>query len=368
MTALENDTRCPVCNFEIEPPVQRDYGDKKRFSCPRCGTYEASRSVLAMLPSRLGNDPVSRARVSHGIRKAIRQNSEFMLSRDKLSEFINNKLPGIDQQKKILVQYIEEILGEDELGTTPIPWPEELVGILGVINDKRAERLIEIAVQDGLVFRAGGSDSFLFGLTEKGWTTARSLKNQNAQDGPEVSSLSINVPEVESPQEGFDRMVLSGGPIGSSPISRAPISGSSQKNQSDDKKITINKDGDLLGVRIVPKEDSLLHSKAIENLLNELDGCVPKDVPVVVGSNLQQIPLSSESFDTIRQLTQAALQISKSPRLPGSVKQFLEHTRDLLVSLKGTLDAVTGALESLVRLKLSVKGAISAINWLIGLF
>ncbi|WP_193180151.1 hypothetical protein [Nisaea sediminum] len=170
--------RCPICDSEIEPPTERDYGDKKRFVCPRCGTFEVSGTVLAMLPSRLENDPRRRARLSYGIRKESRDDSNFMLTSHNLDPLLNTELPSISEQKEILVDFLAEELGDDELGTIPLPWLDGLVGILGTIDERRVERLFERAIDDGLIFKEPNNDHY--GLTDEGW------KSHKRRAGKEV--------------------------------------------------------------------------------------------------------------------------------------------------------------------------------------
>jgi hypothetical protein len=61
------DGRCPVCLGSVQEDQDRA-ADKMRLRCPRCGPFEISGTALAMLQSRVGKDPLVRARLSHAIR------------------------------------------------------------------------------------------------------------------------------------------------------------------------------------------------------------------------------------------------------------------------------------------------------------
>ena len=59
---------CPICGNQAEKRGDRDYGDKKRYDCPRCGPFEISGTALSMLDGRLSAESNARARLSHAVR------------------------------------------------------------------------------------------------------------------------------------------------------------------------------------------------------------------------------------------------------------------------------------------------------------
>ncbi|MEQ8585232.1 MAG: hypothetical protein RLO01_12260 [Thalassobaculaceae bacterium] len=182
MSRSEEYSRCPVCNSEIETPSSRDYGDKKRFECDRCGTFEVSGTALSMLPARLKNDPKRRAQLSHGIRKEIATNPGFMLTSRNLDQLLGTPLPSIPEQKRLLLELIEKELDGDELGTIPLPWDENLVGILGTLDERRVERLVQMALDEGLIEK-DTKDADLIGIGAKGWELLRETRDSAANSG-----------------------------------------------------------------------------------------------------------------------------------------------------------------------------------------
>ena len=109
---------CPICGSEAENRGDHDYGDKKRYECPRCGPFEISRTALAMLKRRLSGTPNARARLSHALRLEPKREGEWiMVTSANLDELVAKPLPDVDRQQSYLLLWLAAQLGEDPLGS-----------------------------------------------------------------------------------------------------------------------------------------------------------------------------------------------------------------------------------------------------------
>jgi hypothetical protein len=69
---------CPVCELGAVYGGDREDGDKEQVDCSRCGRFEISGTALAMVASRIHQNPLVRARLSHAIRLNTSQNDWFL--------------------------------------------------------------------------------------------------------------------------------------------------------------------------------------------------------------------------------------------------------------------------------------------------
>jgi hypothetical protein len=159
------DGRCPVCLGSVQEDQDRA-ADKMRLRCPRCGPFEISGTALAMLQSRVGKDPLVRARLSHAIRSRTSDKEEFFVSSVNLDELVQQKLPGVAQQLQHLVRWLGARLGDDPLCHISYRPAETLAGLIGAVDGKRVERLIDYSVQQGIIERDAGANEI--GLSPEG--------------------------------------------------------------------------------------------------------------------------------------------------------------------------------------------------------
>lgn len=181
--------RCPVCLNAADRGHDRDYGDKKQVRCPRCGPFEISRTALAMLGSRVDQDPLVRARLSHAIRSNTSEGNWLFISSTNLDELAQQPLPGIPQQLQHLTLWLAAQLGDDRLGRIPCPLPESLAGMIGAADGERVERLIDYAVKQAIVEHDAEKD--VLGLSPEGWTMIESPKKK---DEPMSQAAPVEIP------------------------------------------------------------------------------------------------------------------------------------------------------------------------------
>lgn len=176
-------TLCPVCSNPAEYGRDRDYGDKKQIDCPRCGPFQISRTALAMLKSRIEDDGLNRARLSHSIRKKTSLDNWLFVGSTNLDELIKHPLPSIEEQLHRLVRWTAAQLRDDRLGNISNPKLENLAGIIGAVDEERVERLISYGKEQGVI----ASDELItkLGVTPKGWSM---IEPEKPADSPDNST------------------------------------------------------------------------------------------------------------------------------------------------------------------------------------
>lgn len=185
--------QCPVCRNVAEHAGDRDYGDKERIVCPRCGSFEVSGSAMAMMEGRLGEDALARARLSHAVRMQPRKPGEwFMILSTNLDELISRPLPDIDNQTANLLLWLSAQLADDRLGYVHLPNPEELAGAVGTVDGERVRRLLKQAESDQLIEMVAETRA---ALTKKGWQQVTEKRDQTA---PTSAPKAVQMPHNES--------------------------------------------------------------------------------------------------------------------------------------------------------------------------
>ncbi|MGH6899817.1 MAG: toll/interleukin-1 receptor domain-containing protein [Geminicoccaceae bacterium] len=169
---MADNDHCPVCLSTAE---RGQNGDRKQVRCTRCGPFAISGTALALLRSRLDDDPRSRARLSHAIRSNTSEAEWLFVSSANLDELVQQPLPAIPRQLEYLARWLAGQLGDDRFGRLPCPWPETLAGIVGAVDGDRVTRLIEHAVTEAIVEHDAGRD--ILGLSPKGWAMAEPPQN-----------------------------------------------------------------------------------------------------------------------------------------------------------------------------------------------
>jgi hypothetical protein len=179
--------QCPVCLSEAERGRDRDYGDKKQIRCPRCGPFQISGSALAMLRSRLEQDRLASARLSHAIRSKTTDTDWLFITSANLDDLVKEPLPDIPHQVDRLVQWLAASLGDEHLGRVSIAEPTWLAGVVGVVGGDQVVRLLTYAAKEGVIEFSGGEA----GLTARGWKMVDALGQQwLEQDAPDLGTTS----------------------------------------------------------------------------------------------------------------------------------------------------------------------------------
>jgi len=171
--------QCPVCLNAIELSTRRDYGERNQIECPRCGPYEISGTALAMLQSRVSQDALVRARLSHAIRSETSKRDRLFVGSTNLDELCRRPLPDVEHQLQKLVLSLSALLDDDRLGQRAMPDLEPLAGMVGAVDSKRVSRLIDYALKRGVIESVDRGATF--GISPAGWEIASGTQGRNTE-------------------------------------------------------------------------------------------------------------------------------------------------------------------------------------------
>ena len=143
---------CPVCHGETIFHGESDHGERRRYSCLRCGKFQITGTALSMLEGLFKEVTNRYSRLSHAIRRRQDEGEEwFLVTSANIGELVGEPLPNIISQIGNLVQWAARNLGDDELGSVPLPKLEHLAAVVGTVDGRRVHRLLEYAMDRGLV-------------------------------------------------------------------------------------------------------------------------------------------------------------------------------------------------------------------------
>jgi len=123
-------TNCPVCNSLLKDVRESPNGrDSTLFSCPRCGDFVLSRTLLATLPKTLEGDKNASAKISHALRTMQQVNKGAELYTNTVEAILKRPLPSPREQADLFVRW----LGENVEGPGETVWvePSTHSGIIG---------------------------------------------------------------------------------------------------------------------------------------------------------------------------------------------------------------------------------------------
>lgn len=125
---------CPVCHTPLLAESPRPSGrNATQFSCPRCGRFLLTGSLLATLPHTLLSVPDAAAKLSHALRRAQEVNAEVLFSTATIEEVLQRPLPRPQEQADLLVRWLAlNLSGPGELVDIS---PETHAGIVGAKSD-----------------------------------------------------------------------------------------------------------------------------------------------------------------------------------------------------------------------------------------
>ena len=125
---------CPVCRKPLLAESPHPGGrDATQFSCPRCGRFLLTGSLLATLPHTLLSVPDAAAKLSHALRRAQEVNAEVLFSTATIEEVLQRPLPRPQEQADLLVRWLAlNLSGPGELVDIS---SETHAGIVGAKSD-----------------------------------------------------------------------------------------------------------------------------------------------------------------------------------------------------------------------------------------
>lgn len=142
--------KCPVCGTALlKPVVQAGNRDASKFSCPRCGQFVLSRTLIACLPNILSRHSDAPAKLSHALRRAQEQNSEPEFTTHTIDAVLEVPLPRPKEQADLLIRW----LAENTPGPGETVWIESRThaGIVGAKTPGGFGLIVDHLFQSGLV-------------------------------------------------------------------------------------------------------------------------------------------------------------------------------------------------------------------------
>ena len=100
---------CPVCNLGLKDFRDNlDGRDATFFSCPMCGDFILSGTLIATLPSILKQDKDAIAKISHAIRTMQQANKGAELYTNTVAEILKRPLPTPREQADLFIRWLAE--------------------------------------------------------------------------------------------------------------------------------------------------------------------------------------------------------------------------------------------------------------------
>ena len=213
---------CPVCNTPLlTSPSAPDGRDATRFSCPRCGRFVLTRTLIATLPGILASATDASAKLSHALRRAQEVNSEVLFSTATIEEVLKRPLPRPQQQADLLIRWLAQTLpGPGELVDIS---PRTHAGIIGAKSDSGfalvLDHLFAIGLLTGHQLKTiGAQGNAKATLSFRGWTYYEDLAKGSVAyrkafmamkfGDPMVEKLLSNVLKPAAKLAGFDLFKL----------------------------------------------------------------------------------------------------------------------------------------------------------------
>ena len=142
--------QCPVCNSGLKELIERPGGkDADYFSCPLCGEFVLSRSLIASLPNLLQSNKDAAAKISYALRTMQQTNKGAELNTYTVDEILKRPLPTPREQADLLIRW----LAENVEGPGETVWVEPAThrSIVGAKSDEGFALVLKHLFQTGLV-------------------------------------------------------------------------------------------------------------------------------------------------------------------------------------------------------------------------
>lgn len=100
---------CPVCGSELKAITESPEGrDATYYSCPQCGDFILSRTLVATLPTKLAENADASAKISHALRSMQQVNEGAELYTTTVEEVLKRPLPSPSEQADLLIRWLAE--------------------------------------------------------------------------------------------------------------------------------------------------------------------------------------------------------------------------------------------------------------------
>lgn len=141
---------CPVCNSQLTDMRERPGGrDATFFSCPLCGDFVLSGTLIATLPHTVQADKEASAKISHAIRMMQQVNQGAELYTNTVDEILKRPLPTPREQADLLIRWLAGNI--DGPGKTVFVEPSTHRSIIGAKSPEGFALVLQHLFDTGLV-------------------------------------------------------------------------------------------------------------------------------------------------------------------------------------------------------------------------
>ena len=142
--------QCPVCNSGLKEHVERPGGkDADNFSCPLCGEFVLSGTLIATLPHLLQSHKDAGSKISHALRAMQRTNKGAELNTNTVEEILKRPLPTAREQAALFIRWLAENV--EGPGETVWVEPGTHRSIIGAKSDEGFGLVLRYLFEKGLV-------------------------------------------------------------------------------------------------------------------------------------------------------------------------------------------------------------------------
>ena len=160
-------TNCPVCESLLTNLLQSPDGrDVSIFSCPMCGKFTLSNTLVEDLPSTKGSNKDANIKISHAIRLMQQNNIGAELYTTTIDEILNNPLPNPQEQSDIFIRWLAN--ATDKPGELIWVEPATHMTIMGAKSPKGFELVLTHLFDTGIVI---GNQSETMGQPGQAYVT-----------------------------------------------------------------------------------------------------------------------------------------------------------------------------------------------------
>lgn len=216
-------SECPVCKNDLcAPRSSFGHRDAYRFSCPHCGDFILSHSLLVNLPHDLETHQDAAAKISHALRRAQEKNRVAEFSTATVAEVLKRPLPRPQEQADLLIRWLaQNVLGPGEPVSLDFT---KHGGIIGAKSLGGFGLVLSHLVKSGLLIGrcaehfANANTGSTVTLSFQGWEYYERLAKGGAVYRKAFMAMKFGEPELESmfktvfksaaEQAGFDLFKL----------------------------------------------------------------------------------------------------------------------------------------------------------------
>ena len=208
---------CPVCDSPLSSSEPNPGGrDATAYSCPRCGKFMLTGSLVSTLPHLHSTDPDAGAKLSHALRRAQEQ-AEPELNTDTAEAVIKRPLPSPREQADLLIRWLAtNASGPGE--AVPVKFNTDL-SIIGSKNPAGFKFVLDHLRDTGLIIENKSEvpldgNCTLVTLSFKGWEHYEQLKKGGVVyrkafmamkfDDEELNSILESVFKPSAKRAGFE--------------------------------------------------------------------------------------------------------------------------------------------------------------------